>query len=59
MGRLLDLLAGTLLFSATLAFLLGVRSLTHEEDRYAIYWLCVGALALRAATDLLRPRNAR
>ncbi len=59
MGRMLDLLAVTLLFSASLAFLLGVRSLTQEEDRFAIYWLCVGALALRAATDLLRPRNAR
>jgi hypothetical protein len=59
MGRMLDLLAVTLLLSGALAFMLGMRSLTQEQDRFALYWLCVGALALRAATDLLRPRGAR
>jgi hypothetical protein len=59
MGRLLDLLAVALLLSAALAFSLGVRALDREEDRYALYWLLVGALALKGSTDLIRPRGAR
>lgn len=59
MGRALDLIALALILSAALAFALGVRALDREEDRYALYWLVVGAVALKSSTDLLRPRRAR
>jgi hypothetical protein len=59
MGRAIDVLAVALLLGAALAFTLGVRALDHEEDRYALYWLAVGALALKSSTDLFRPRRAR
>jgi len=59
MGRLLDLLAVALLLGAALAFSLGVRSLDREEDRFALYWLLVGALSLKGSIDLIRPRRAR
>ena len=53
------MLALSLLLGAALAFTLGVRALDREEDRYALYWLAVGALALKSSTDLFRPRRAR
>jgi hypothetical protein len=59
MGRLVDLFAVVLLLAAALAFSLGVRSLDREEDRFAIYWLMVGALSLKSSIDLVRPRRVR
>jgi hypothetical protein len=59
MGRLVDLFAIALLLGAAIAFSLGVRSLDREEDRFALYWLLVGALSLKASIDLVRPRRAR
>jgi hypothetical protein len=59
MGRAIDVLAVALMLAAALAFLLGVRALDREEDRYALYWLAVGAMALKSSTDLFRPRRAR
>jgi hypothetical protein len=59
MGRALDWLAVALLIAAALSFGLGVRALDREEDRYALYWLAVGAMALKASTDLVKPRRAR
>ena len=59
MGRALDWLAVALLLCAALAFALGVRALEREEDRYAVYWLAVGAMSLKSSTDLVRPRRAR
>jgi hypothetical protein len=59
MGRAIDVLALALLLGAALAFTLGVRALDHEQDRYALYWLAVGALALKSSTELFRPRSAR
>ncbi len=59
MGRAIDILAVALMLAAALAFLLGVRALDREEDRYALYWLAVGAMALKSSTDLFRPRRAR
>ena len=59
MGRALDWLAVALLVAAAIAVALGVRALDREEDRYALYWLAVGALSLKASTDLVRPRRAR
>jgi hypothetical protein len=45
-----------LLFAAA-AFALGVRALGEREDLAALYWLAVGALVLRSATDMLRPKS--
>jgi hypothetical protein len=59
MGRALDLLAMGLLLAASLALTLGVRALDREEDPNALYWLAAGALMLKGATDLLRPRRTR
>jgi uncharacterized membrane-anchored protein len=59
MSRALDWLAVALLLAAALAVALGVRALEREEDRFALYWLVIGALSLKGATVLLRPKRAR
>ena len=59
MGRLVEVLALTLLLSAAVAFALGIRALGREEDRYALYWLAVGAIAMKSATQLVAPRGMR
>lgn len=57
MARALDVFAVVLLISAALAFAFGIRSLGDREDFKAVYLLLVGALSLRASTELLRPRG--
>ena len=57
MARALDVFAMVLLLSAALAFAFGIRSLGDRDDTRAVYLLIVGALALRASTELLRPRG--
>lgn len=57
MTRALDVFAVVLLISAALAFAVGIRSLGDRDDFKAVYLLIVGALALRASTELLRPRG--
>lgn len=56
MARALDLIAVVLLLSAGVAFSRGVHALGDRRDLVAIYLLLVGALCLKAATDLLRPK---
>lgn len=46
------------MLAAGVVFVMGIWSLTKKEDLAAVYWLVVGALLLRSATDLLRPRSA-
>jgi len=41
------------------AFVLGLYALGDRNDLNAVYWLIVGALSLRAATNVLRPRSNR
>jgi len=48
-----------LFLGACLAFVLGIRALGEQKDLSALYLLVVGALALKAATDMLRPRAGR
>ena len=55
-SRAIDFLAVILLLAAAFAFVAGVRALGDQEDFRALYLLVVGALALRASTELLRPR---
>ncbi|GEM_PF-1112603 len=54
-GRLIDVLSVVLLLVALLAFAGGIYSLGIAKDVQALYLLIIGALALRSATDLLRP----
>ena len=53
----MDGFAVLLLVAAIFAFGCGIRALGEREDFKAIYLLAVGALALRASTELLRPRG--
>jgi hypothetical protein len=53
--RLLDLLAASLLVGSGAAFFSGAAALARAEDLRALYWLCVGVAALRAAVQLVRP----
>jgi hypothetical protein len=55
--RLVDSLSIVLLALACVAFLFGLRSLTQREDLQALYSLVVGALMLKAAVDLVRPKG--
>lgn len=57
MTRVLDVFAILLLLSAAAAFGFGVRALGDREDFRALYLLVIGGLALRASTELLRPRG--
>jgi hypothetical protein len=54
--RVVDWLSIALLLGAILAFSLGIVALSGTRDLEALYWLVVGALALRGAVDLVRPR---
>jgi len=58
MSRVVDILSVALLAFAALAFTLGVKALGDERDLAALYWLVAGALLLRSATDILRPKGA-
>lgn len=56
MARVLDLISCILVIAAGLAFSRGVQALGERKDLVALYLLVVGALCLKAATDLLRPK---
>jgi hypothetical protein len=56
MSRVVDLLAVTFLIGAVMCFAFGINALADRRDLNALYWLVVGALVLRAATDMLRPK---
>jgi hypothetical protein len=52
--------ASIALFSLSIAaFALGLLALGDRHDLNAVYWLIVGALSLRAGTNVLRPRGNR
>ena len=57
MSRAIDVFAIVLLGGAASAFGFGVYALGDHQDFKAIYCLIVGALALKASTELLRPRG--
>lgn len=56
MARALDFIACGLVLGAGVAFARGVQALGDRKDLAAVYLLVVGALCLKAATDLLRPK---
>lgn len=56
MARALDFLACVLVLGGGVAFTRGVQALGDRKDLVAVYLLIVGALCLKAATDILRPK---
>jgi hypothetical protein len=59
MTRVLDALAVLLFLGGAAAFLFGFHALADGRDVEALYCLVVGALTLKAATELVRPGAAR
>jgi hypothetical protein len=57
MLKAIDVISVTLLVAAAGAFALGVHALGERRDLSALYWLAVGGLVLKAATDMLRPKS--
>ena len=55
MQKTLDVLSIALVAGGASGFALGIDALGESRDLHAVYWLVVGALLLRAATDMLRP----
>jgi hypothetical protein len=55
MMQLVDVLAIVLLIAAGVAFFVGESALARAEDLQALYWLVVGAVAVRAAVQVARP----
>ncbi len=58
MARVVDVVSVVLLVAAAGAFAMGVNALGDRRDLDALYWLAVGGLTLRSATDMLRPKGA-
>jgi hypothetical protein len=56
-SKAIDAFAVLLLFAAAAAFAFGISAFGAREDFRALYLLIVGAFALRASTELLRPRG--
>lgn len=56
MRRLIDVLSVLLLAAAVGSFAHGLSMLSERRDLFALYWFGVGLAALRASTQLLRPR---
>lgn len=57
MSKAVDILSVLLLLVATVAFAAGIFALGEREDLRALYFLVLGALCLKAATEMLRPRS--
>lgn len=58
MSRVANVVNLALFVVACVAFGLGLYALGQRRDLQALYFLVVGAISLRAATDMLRPRSS-
>jgi len=56
-NKAIDALCIVLVVASGGAFTFGVRAIGTGDDLLALYWLVVGALLLRAAVEMLRPRS--
>lgn len=56
MLRFVDTISVFLLICAIGAFAAGLHVLAEQRDLLALYWLAIGLAALRASTNLLRPK---
>lgn len=54
MSRLLDVMAIALFVLATVAVVWGILALSDGSDLHALYWTALGAVLLKAGSDLLR-----
>jgi hypothetical protein len=59
MVRAIDVLSIVLMLLSIAAFALGVSALSERQDLTALYWLIVGGLLVKAASDMVRPRGQR
>lgn len=57
MGRLLDVLAISVLSFGIAALVGGVYWMSNREDVTALFSLLAGTVLLRSSVDLLRPRS--
>ena len=57
MSKVVDFISIAFLGAAAAAFAFGLHALGDQHDLNALYWLAIGALVLRGATDILRPRS--
>ena len=57
LAKAVDAISVVLVLGAAVAFTLGVDALGEAQDLHALYWLVVGAVTLRAAVDMLRPKS--
>jgi hypothetical protein len=57
LSRAIDVLAILLVVVAAVAFGFGLNALGDSQDFRAIYLMIIGGLALRASTEILRPRG--
>lgn len=57
MARLFDVLAVALLVAAALCFVASVRFFTAKSDGAALYSALLGAVASKAAAELVRRRG--
>jgi hypothetical protein len=57
MARVADVINILLFVAACAAFALGIHALGDRRDLAALYWLTVGGLAHKGATDNLRPKS--
>ncbi len=58
MARVLDILALFLLLIAVFVLLFGIYVMGNRDDIGALFCFACGAVLLRSAVDLLRPRSA-
>jgi hypothetical protein len=57
MSRLLDVMAIALFVLATVAVVWGILALSDGNDLHALYWTALGAVFLKAGSELLRPHR--
>ena len=57
MSRVANVVNLLLFVAACVSFAFGLFALGDRRDLQAIYFLVVGGVALKAATDMLRPRS--
>jgi hypothetical protein len=58
MSRVANAVNVLLFVAACASFAFGLYALGDRRDLQAIYWLIVGGISLKAATDMLRPRSS-
>jgi len=58
MSRVANAVNLLLFIAACACFAIGLYELGDRRDLQAVYWLIVGSISLKAASDMLRPRSS-